>query len=424
MAQSDHNSTDFPEPPRLRATSDLHYPIAAPKPSTADAIELREIAAGIYWVRIPLPISLDHINVYLLEDSNCWWLVDTGMHNAQTKTLWQALRQHPALNGKPITQLISTHYHYDHAGLAHWMHEEWDIQLHMSRGEYMAMRVGYEPFPTPTAKAYNDFYQSMGVSAEEREHIADMLRKDTYTPQPARTFRRLEAGQKLTIGERTWHVLIGAGHSPEHVCLYCPNIAAANEPDQPALLAGDQLIARISSNVSVAPTEPKANHLQDWIDSLHLLRHLPAKTLIMPSHQNIFIGVRERATELLEHHEIQILHMCKIIESRQYANAWTLLLGLFPKLRNPIDKLLALGEVVAHINWMQYQGIIQSNVDKTLGNDLDTNGDAQGCLQFSLAQAVPESVPLQAQAQSMISQQLWWLQPLVGTPRTAHKKLA
>lgn len=409
-------SKPLPEPPRLRATSNLQYPIEAPKPSTADAIDIRTVACGFLWVRIPMPISLDHINVYLLEDDTQWWLVDTGMHLDATKQLWLQLRAHEALKGKPITKLVSTHHHYDHAGLAKWMTEEWGMQLYMSRTEYLTMRSSYEPFPTPTSQAYTRFYQSLGVAEAIRDEMANALRKDRFTPQPARSYTRLQAGEKLNIGGRTWYVLIGAGHCPEHVCLYCPNIANASAAVQPALLAGDQLISRISSNVSVSPTEPNANHLQDWIDSLHLLHLLPANTLVLPSHQNVFVGAKERTTELLEHHRIQIDYMQRIVEQQDSVTAWTLLQALFPKLRNAVDKLLALGEVTAHLNWMQYQGIITSAPD------------ADGVLYYRSSDTAPKHWAthwtLTPNANSLVSQQRWWLQPLLSTPAVAEPTLA
>jgi hypothetical protein len=49
-----------------------------PKPGT-----LQEVALGIFWLRMPLPFDLDHINLYLLEDNQNgqegFALIDTGI---------------------------------------------------------------------------------------------------------------------------------------------------------------------------------------------------------------------------------------------------------------------------------------------------------------------------------------------------------
>lgn len=394
-------AVSLPPPPRLRAAAQLHYPLTAPAPCTAEAMHLRQVAEGFYWLRIPMPIALDHINVYLLEDTDGWWVVDTGMHQEQTKQMWQALRQHPVLQNRPVRRLICTHHHYDHAGLAKWMNEEWGVELMMSRTEYLTMRATFEPFPAVATPAFTGFYRSLGADDAMLEKMEEALRRDPFTPAPARSYTRLQAGQQLRIGGRTWHVLLGAGHSPEHVCLYCPNIAPESEPVQPALLAGDQLIARISSNVSVTPAEPNANHLQDWVDSLHLLLHLPENTLVLPSHQGVFTGVRERAAELLEHHRLQLLYMCQAVQQTGSATAYTLLLALFPRLRKAVDSLLALGEVAAHLNWLQYQGI------------MTVETDAQGVRHYRLRNGTPDRLPLLPDAGGFVSQQLSRLQPLL-----------
>lgn len=400
--------------PRLRSSAALLYPLTAPAPATADALHFCRVAEGFYWLRIPMPIALDHINVYLLEDADTdsWWLVDTGMHLEATKTLWRAVHRHPLLRGRPIRRLVCTHHHYDHAGLAQWMNEEWGVELMMSRTEYLTMRATYAPFPAVTPPAFSRFCRSLGMEADMQDKVANALRQDPFVPQAAGSYTRLQAGQRLRIGGRSWYVLLGAGHCPEHVCLYCPDIAPPQEAPQPALLAGDQLIARISSNVSVSPSEPAANPLQDWIDSLHLLQHLPAATLVLPSHQNVFSGVRERAAELLEHHRLQLQYMCRFVAEHGTVSACAVLQALFPRLRKPIDVLLALGEVAAHLNWLQYQGIITAEATA------DAHG--QSVLQYRLRAAVPQQLLMLADDRSQISQQRAWLLPLLAQAAAAE----
>ena len=73
------------------------------------------VAPGVYWLRMPLPLALDHINLYLLEDTDGWWIVDTGMAVGQTEELWeQVFDKH--LGDKPVSAVIFTHSHVDHFG--------------------------------------------------------------------------------------------------------------------------------------------------------------------------------------------------------------------------------------------------------------------------------------------------------------------
>ncbi len=171
----------------------------------------------------------------------------------------------------------------------------------------------------------------------------------------ARGWRRDDV---LTIGQRQWRVLIGSGHSPEHVCLYNDQ-----DPEQPLLLAGDQLISRISSNVPVNPTEPEANPLQDWLDSLDMLDSLSPKTWIMPAHQGVFTGLHLRTEELRHHHHHQLNTMEAQLQQTGEQTGLQIMDAIFPKLRSPIDQLLALGETIAHLHWLMHAGRVSRRYD-------------------------------------------------------------
>ena len=75
------------------------------------------VAPGIYWLRMPLPFKLDHINLWILEDGDGWTLIDCGIADQPTKDLWQAVFA-DFLGDAPAGRLIVTHFHPDHAGLA------------------------------------------------------------------------------------------------------------------------------------------------------------------------------------------------------------------------------------------------------------------------------------------------------------------
>ena len=77
-------------------------------------------------------------------------------------------------------------------------------------------------------------------------------------PLPA-GYRRISDGQYIEIGNREWRAVIGHGHAPEHVCLYCPELKL--------IIGGDQLLPRITPNVSVQPSEPHANPLMDFLNT-------------------------------------------------------------------------------------------------------------------------------------------------------------
>lgn len=335
---------------RFRPTSELAFPAAAPRPDGA----VTEVAPGVLWARMPMPMALDHINVYLLRGERGWTVVDTGLNTPECRALWEQIAARH-LDGLPIEALVCTHFHHDHAGLAGWMAERFGVPVHMTLAEFLTLRVLGAPLPDPAPPEMLQFYRRAGLPAERMERMFAMLRADPFRPPRLGEFRRLQGGQVLAIGARRWQVLIGEGHSPEHACLYCA--------DDRLLVAGDQLLPRISSNVLVTASEPEGNPLQLWFDSLDRLDRCAADTLVLPSHQDVFRGLPARVQELRAHHQHQFDTLRVFVAEVGRCSAFDAMQHLFPKLRHPMDDMLALGETIAHVNWLQQRGDLVRRLD-------------------------------------------------------------
>ena len=105
----------------------LSYPFAAP-PEFGRPLE---VAAGVYWLRMPLPFALDHINLWVLRDGHGWALVDTGIGNDITRGHWEYVFG-TLLEDSFVTRLIVTHHHPDHAGNAAWLAQRWGVPVMMT----------------------------------------------------------------------------------------------------------------------------------------------------------------------------------------------------------------------------------------------------------------------------------------------------
>ena len=339
-------------PQRLRANAALHYPFTPPTPDT----DVVEVAPGVLWARIHMPMALDHINVYLLRDGAGWTVIDTGLHTPSSRAAWEHLAA-TYLEGLPIRRLICTHSHYDHAGQAAWMVERFGAELFMSLGEYFVLRGFYGPPPDPLPALHQRFYLRAGMNEAQIEQVFTSLRRDPFLPPVPESYQRLRDGDVLRIGERDWRVVIGEGHSPEHVCLY------HSEGTEHLLIGGDQLLPRITSNVLVTPVEPEADPLKLWLRSLDRLDTLAEDTLVLPSHQSVFQGLHARVQELRAHHQQQFVLLRTALHERGQATAWELMQVQFPKRRHPVDDLMAIGETLAHLAWLRNQGQVQRVLD-------------------------------------------------------------
>lgn len=326
------------------------YPIVdVPAPGSAITV-----APGLKWVRMPLPLALDHINLYLIDNGDGWMVVDCGMKGKITRELWSQVFAN-ALEGKPINAVLCTHMHPDHIGQAGWLVGHWNVPFYMTFGEYFMARTYGAPAQDVPSEWQHDTYASrtgMPVAMVEKMRKGTAGFSGIIEPLP-RSFRRLYDGQRLIIGQHQWQVVVGRGHSPEHACLYCPALNV--------LLSGDQVLPKITSNVSVTNTEPDANPLQEWMQSLQDLLALPADVLVCPAHNRPFRGLHLRLRDLLSYHEQQLQRVeAALTEPR---TAWELLPVLFGRELVNEQLMMGMGECLAHINYLLARGSAVSRVD-------------------------------------------------------------
>lgn len=300
-----------------------------------------KVADGVHWVRFAMPMSLDHINLWLLEDGDGWTVVDTCIDIDSARETWAALFS-GFLGGKPVTRVICTHMHPDHVGLAGWLCEQFGADLWMSREEFLMGRT----MASDTGRAAPDvalrFYRAAGWKEESlelyKQRFGNFGRAIYAMPD---SFRRLSDRETITIGEHYWQVIVGRGHSPEHVALYCPGLKL--------LISGDQILPRISPNVSVFPTEPQGDPMKEWLRSQAIIRDiLPDDLLVLPAHEAPFHGLHVRLSQLIELHKRDLVKLFNYLEKPCRA------VDCFPALFKPVidesNISLATGETLAHLN--------------------------------------------------------------------------
>jgi glyoxylase-like metal-dependent hydrolase (beta-lactamase superfamily II) len=328
----------------------LDYPFAD-KPAPGAAIP---VADGVLWLRHPLPFVLDHINTWALRDGDGWTLVDTGVRAPPTMEAWETVLAGP-LEGRPVKRVIVTHMHPDHVGLAGWLTRRFDCRLWMSRLEYVTCRLLAADTGREAPEDGVRFYRAAGWSEAQiegyRKRFGGFGRGVHHLPE---SFRRLTDGEVVEIDGKPWRVVMGNGHSPEHACLW-------RESDG-VLISGDQVLPRISSNVSVWPTEPDADPLSDWLASIQKLRAaLPSDLLVLPSHGEPFRGLHTRLDALERGHEKSLVRLLRHLATPR--RAVDVFGALFAR---PIgDDLLgmATGEGLAHLNCLRNRGLAAAEPD-------------------------------------------------------------
>ncbi len=335
----------------MNTTERIQYPNSEP-PKIG---EVREVADGVFWLRMPLPMAgLDHINLYILRDGDDFVIVDTGLGWREAKEIWERVfTRH--FKGKAVSRIICTHLHPDHTGLAGWLCARFNAPLLMSRAEYLLCRTLAADTGKPAPPEGILFYQRAGLTTDEIEHYKKRFGGfgKAISPLP-NAYQRLQDNDILMVGDSPWQIIIGSGHSPEHACLY--------NKEKNLFISGDQLLPSISSNVGVWPTEPEANPLEDWINSCQkLLTALPEDVTVLPAHGLPFIGAHIRLNRLIRHHENALERLYKLCQSPKLA------VETYPVLfRRKIDdgnRLMAVGESIAHLNCLRAQGRVERRLN-------------------------------------------------------------
>ncbi len=327
----------------------LDQPTTMPFPDPPAPGQTVQVAPGILWLRFPLPFLLNHVNVYLIEDEGGWAAFDTGLGNDVTRATWEAVLAGP-LAGARLTRIICSHFHPDHVGLVGWLTERFGAPLAMPRTEFLMTRV----LENRVMAADPDFYTERGLGVGAGGRVAGdghgYLRLVTGLPT---RYQRLRAGETLRIGGRTFSIHTGGGHAPEQGMLHCA--------DGNIFLPADQVLIRISPNISVQSMEPDADPLGEYLASLAAIgRDVPAGALVLPGHGVPFTGLHTRLDELAAHHATR----CALIAEAARAaprTAADLLPVLFKREMDAHQTGFAFGEVLAHVNFMRRRGeLIQS----------------------------------------------------------------
>ena len=320
----------------------LEHPWSQP-PAPAHTIEL---VPGIRWLRMPLPFALDHINLWLLEDGPGWAIVDTGVGLDDTRALWKQLLT-GEIDGRPVTRVVVTHFHPDHMGNAGWLTERARVALWCTQGEYLSAQIACR---FSSAEDFAPRLAHFRRNGCDDEALARLARRGNHyhglVPSLPGEYHCVREGDTLPIGGRRWQVLVVHGHAPEHACLW--------DAEGGVLISGDQVLPKITTNVSVWSEQPWGNPLRLYLESLARFRPMAADTLVLPSHGLPFRGLHARIAMLREHHAARLGEaLDALTEPRSAADVVPV---LFRRTLDTHQLSFAMGEALSHLHFLEADG--------------------------------------------------------------------
>ncbi|MCL4264402.1 MAG: MBL fold metallo-hydrolase [Anaerolineae bacterium] len=252
----------------------------------------------IFQIQIPLPFALRIVNCYLLRGAAGWTVLDTGLNTSKARLAWGEAFAGFGIRPREIAQIVLTHIHPDHYGLAGWL-AEWcvadggqlpPVRLSAREAEMAVRFWGREVWQQPT---YMAFWQQCAVPADLAQAImetTEQTRQRTY-PHPA-AHHIIEPGTPIRLGERLMQPLLMPGHSDGQLVFY----DAADR----LLLCGDHVLQTITPNISLWP-DGEADPLGRYLASLDELARLDVR-LALPGHGPVMGDIHGRITQISHHH--------------------------------------------------------------------------------------------------------------------------
>jgi glyoxylase-like metal-dependent hydrolase (beta-lactamase superfamily II) len=321
------------------------------RPSAGDSLPITE---GVLWLRMPLPFALEHINLWLLRDEGGWVIVDTGVDSKTSRALWREAFT-ASMADQPATHVIATHLHPDHVGCADWLVKTFDVDLWMTREEYLLCRMLIGDTGKDAPPEGEGFYRAAGFDVEQLAHYRENFGMyGKFVRAMPQAFKRMRDGDRLEFAGYEWEVIVGRGHSPEHACLY--------DAERNILISGDQVLPTISPNISVWPTEPQADPLKEFFDSIDALEaKLPEDVLVLPAHGKPFRGVHVRLEELRKEHADRLdILLQNAGRPRRVVDVFG---DLFGAAINNSNRIMATGEAIAHLQYLVNAGEMVAEQD-------------------------------------------------------------
>ncbi len=288
-----------PNPPlAIRSPGDpsLTFPFAqAPAGGT-----WQEVAPGVFWLRMPLPFALDHINLWVLRDGDGWTWWICGLNTDATRELWDQSFDSIASRACPSGASMVTHYHPDHFGLAGWLTQRFDVELWMTEAEFVTAQVVLRQLPGHASEAIAALFARHGL---DEARPAGGARAQTLLPQSHQRAARAPSGACWTAMCSTstgasWRVIVGYGHAPEHAALYCEETRRADLRRHGA--AQDQ------HQRPVWPASPNGDPLELFLRSVAHYAELPAEPSCCPRTGCRSTGCERAQPPCAEHHRLRL----------------------------------------------------------------------------------------------------------------------
>ncbi len=314
-----------------------------------DSSGISQITDDIVQVQIPLPYALNIVNCYLLRGTAGWTLLDTGLNTAAARSQWKTALEQLGIVPADIKQIVLTHMHPDHFGMAGWWQRQVEtaMPVYLPEAEKPQVEVFYR---RDNAPLYHQWLLDCGMDQETVDSMELALgnTRDLTLPHPL-SQEYLRAGETIILGARQFRAIHAPGHSDGQLIFY--------DQSERLMLCGDHVLMKITPNIGRWP-HSAANPLGCFLQSLEKLKTLDVD-LALPGHKWLITDWRGRIEELIAHHQ-QRLQQTRTAIDNGAQTVYQVAAQLFQ-----LDRLsahewrFALAETLAHLEYLQEQDLLR-----------------------------------------------------------------
>lgn len=317
-------------------------------PRVAVDLDLNEVAAGVFELRLPIPFEDGLVNVFLFVANDAIDLLDCGMNAGESLQIIERALAH--FGSGRLRRLVVTHIHPDHYGAAGTLAGDGRADLYMHRLEVALVHPRYVELEH-LVEEVRHYLLVNGVPDEDVEVLSNSQRALSQVVKPADPSVQLEGAETIEMGDRHLRVEWTPGHSPGHICLY--------DTSERLLFAGDDILPELSPNIGLHP-QSTPDPLHEYLDGLRRLAAYEPRT-VFPAHGRPFTEVAGRVEWLVSHHRRRLEQIEEIVGLEE-KTAWQVAVDLWGERENLYEKRLALQEGLAHLQALAVEGRVVKTV--------------------------------------------------------------
>jgi glyoxylase-like metal-dependent hydrolase (beta-lactamase superfamily II) len=299
------------------------------------------VADGVYQLKLPVPLPLRFVSVYMIEGGDGWTIVDTGFDYPDTYEVWKRRAARVGCDlTRDVARIVVTHFHPDHLGGARWLQERSGAPVYMLEEEISQSRKIWGD--SHSTETFIEHLVLHGMDRRDATSAAGKMRTGLRLPKQ---MLPLHVGEKLDLRGSAARVIRAPGHADNQLMLH--------DERRKILYAADHILLEITPNIGLWP-ETQPHPLARYMESLEALRGLEAD-LVLPGHGPVFHDLDGRIEELGLHHEERLDTMHATLEEGP-KTAFAVSRLVFRGALTLYQRCFALTETLAHLDFLALQG--------------------------------------------------------------------